>query len=363
MNLNRDRLIAIASKPGWLNFLWMLLVWIVSIFIYISLSTSRNELHSSLVFYARFTWLNFLLWYFLSIWIMPRYLERKQYWRLALATFFAINIYIFCRWRYHIFLIPDYYTTWLASNEHYPTPVIDIINMEAFRGIQFALFALGYSTLFLFVFAELRRSRLEKEKLVAELSALRYQLNPHFLFNGLNNIYYLAIIKSDTTVDAIVKLSEMLRYVLDEKNDLVPLRDELNYINEFLEFHKFRYPDDRISFEKSVDPQHEFDRIPALSLLTFLENAFKHGDANKENGDGVRISLKVENGELDYEVINKIGEGISKDKSSSIGLANLKKRLKLLFPGKFKLTTQQIDDAYYAKLYLQLESYDKSNSH
>jgi two-component system, LytTR family, sensor kinase len=203
-------------------------------------------------------------------------------------------------------------------------------------------------------FVKDRRTRiLEKEKLQAELTLLRYQLNPHFLFNTINDIYYLALIKSDKTADAILKVSDLLRYVLNDKEDQVPLDKEINHLKEFIRLQQFRFPDQFMCVKMDFAEDTHHYQIAPLLLLTFVENAFKHGEPGTQE-DPVQIRLSVTDKKLVYEVSNKINGTTTKDATTGIGLNNLRKRLSLLYPTRHQLLLREENNYFTAHLQIEL---------
>jgi hypothetical protein len=182
---------------------------------------------------------------------------------------------------------------------------------------------------------EKEKQEMEKEKLASELSFLKSQVNPHFLFNTLNGIYSLANQKSDKTGGAIVKLSELMRHMLYEsEKEMVDLEKEIAYLENYIELQKLRLPkDSHVSF--SVEGDTIGKTIEPMLMIPFVENAFKHGvDADGANID---VSIKVTNEELKLKVKNMISKSQRKDESSGIGLVNIKKQLKNRYPGKHRL--------------------------
>lgn len=188
-----------------------------------------------------------------------------------------------------------------------------------------------------------RQEALQREKLAAELAFLRSQINPHFLFNTINDIYALTYQKSDQAPGALLKLSELLRYMLREgAEDFVALENEINYLNNLVELQRIGAKGNAyIQFvpEGYVGTQ----KVASLLFVAFVENAFKHGVLN-DQANPVTISLKVSNDRLEFTVRNKKNNS-RKDKTAGIGLANVKRRLELLYRGKHNLTI--IDDDYY----------------
>jgi LytS/YehU family sensor histidine kinase len=193
---------------------------------------------------------------------------------------------------------------------------------------------------------------LENQRLTAELSFLKSQINPHFLFNSLNSIYSLAYQKSDTTPEAILKLSEIMRYMLYECNDnKVELTKELQYLQNYIDLQKIRFGNKAfINFEVrgEVTNQH----IVPLLLISFIENAFKHGIAN-DAASPIKLKINLEDGHLYFFIQNK-KHTHNRDSSGGIGLANVRRRLDLLYAGKYNLEIRDEADTYTVQLSLVL---------
>jgi hypothetical protein len=191
----------------------------------------------------------------------------------------------------------------------------------------------------------------QKEKLDAELSYLKAQINPHFLFNTLNSIYSLAIEQSDRTASAIVKLSGMMRYAISEVHqDYVSLQKEITYITDYIELQKLRIPDSvNIAYTLNVDSMGK--QIAPLILIPFIENAFKFG-VNAELDSQITIHMDVQASHLLLFVRNnKVNDAVEKN---GVGILNSKSRLELLYPGKHELTIQQDEHQYTVTLKLFL---------
>jgi signal transduction histidine kinase len=196
-----------------------------------------------------------------------------------------------------------------------------------------------------------RQLELESQIIEAELKMLKSQIDPHFLFNSLNNIYGLTQKKSDQAPDAVIKLSEMMRYILHEANqERVSLANEIALLNNFIFLQKLRMvnPDNVNLF---LD--YEGDQtIAPLLLIPLLENAFKHSDLTNRNIP-ISVSIEVNGSTLKMEVVNEISE-IEKHENSGIGLKNLKRRLDLLYENKYDLKLNSVDCKYIAKLKIDL---------
>ncbi|MFZ6012617.1 MAG: sensor histidine kinase [Bacteroidota bacterium] len=199
-----------------------------------------------------------------------------------------------------------------------------------------------------------RWKQAERERLNAELSYLKAQINPHFLFNTLNSIYSLAVEKSDHTAPAVVKLSGMMRYVIGEADkDRVPLKNEIAYIQSYIELQQIRFGD-AVRLDVSILGETEGKQIAPLLLIPFVENAFKHG-VNAEEDSRITIRIVTDGPELSLEVLNaKVTTQHQEDEHSGLGIANTRNRLQLLYPGRHQLTIEESDQDFLVLLKLQL---------
>lgn len=199
-----------------------------------------------------------------------------------------------------------------------------------------------------------RLLKLTEQKKTAELTALKNQLNPHFLFNTLNNLYALALKKSDDTTIVIQKLSGILDYILYRCNaDYVPLDKEIELIENYLSLEKVRYGDRvKIEFSKNVTGK---EKIAPLLLLTFIENAFKHGVTEEIGRATIQINISKKNDQIIFNVENSKPVGIKENKGKeSIGLGNIKKQLELLYPKAYDLIIENHPGRFSANLKLDL---------
>ncbi|BAV07588.1 Histidine kinase [Filimonas lacunae] len=183
----------------------------------------------------------------------------------------------------------------------------------------------------------------------SELSFLRSQVNPHFLFNSLNNIYSLVYENSPKALPAIAGLSQLMRYMLYDGNDRVPLQKELDYIKQYIELQGIRF-EHAITTRVHVSGETGQVHIPALLLIAFVENAFKHGDF-AEGSEGLVITVYSSLQKTQFYCRNQKGHG-PKDAGGGIGLVNVKRRLELLYPGKHLLEIEDIPDSFTIHLEL-----------
>lgn len=212
-------------------------------------------------------------------------------------------------------------------------------------------FGLGLSFIDKFTKQEKIRKEAEKEKLNTELAFLKNQINPHFLFNTLNNIYSLVQTDVADGQKAILQLSKLMRYILyeTEKGDLL-LSQEIEFMQTYIELMKLRISD-KVTFTDSFPENYIDVAIPPLLFLPFVENAFKHGISYRQPSF-VNIQLKTEPGKIIFECSNSIGNkgDVLLNSDSGIGLENVKKRLSLLFPGHHKLKIFETDSIFHVIL-------------
>lgn len=200
--------------------------------------------------------------------------------------------------------------------------------------------------------------QLAQERLEAELKFLKSQVNPHFFFNTLNNLYSLIMIDINLAQEIVLKLSSLMSYMLYETNrSLVPLQKEIEYLQNYIELERLRFGDElNITFQFNTNSQDY--HIPPLLLLPFIENAFKHSTQGGIQESWINIEGKIKDESLIFEVNNsKAGEvGIEQTlKVGGIGLKNVKRRLELLYSQYFDLTIKKEEEEFYIKLVIPLD--------
>ncbi len=197
----------------------------------------------------------------------------------------------------------------------------------------------------------IRLQKVEKDKMKSELSFLKAQINPHFLFNTLNSIYALAIKKDDKTADAVVQLSELMRYIITNANDdVIALNKEINYINNFIELQKTRLGN-TVKVDYVVEGNAYGKCITPLILISFIENAFKHGVNPNQNSD-IAIRITIVGDYLTLFVSNYKVQSIQSD--SGIGLQNTIERLSLLYPNNHVLKIDDNQENYTVTLTIKV---------
>jgi len=190
----------------------------------------------------------------------------------------------------------------------------------------------------------------EKQYLETELNFLKSQIQPHFFFNTLNNLYALSLKKSDMVPELILKLSNLMSYMLYESNSpLVPLQKEISYLESYLAVEQLRFGDRlSLNFDKELMTGELF--IPPMILILFIENGFKHGAKNNIDKIAINISVKIENGFLHFRVENPVSINNNAIDGSGIGLRNGKRRLDLLYGDDYTLDLSVMDNLFIASL-------------
>ena len=201
----------------------------------------------------------------------------------------------------------------------------------------------------------LRRIMRANETVVAELTWLKHQLNPHFLFNTLNNISSLTQIDPDKAQESIGQLSDLLRYALyDSEADKVPLTEEMEFMDNYIDLMALRC-NELTKVEKSLERPQQSVEVAPLLFISLVENAFKHG-VNARYPSFVRIGMRYADGKLLFQCQNSLFEKQGSDHiGSGIGLENMKRRLELLYPGKYSYKQQADENTYTVEVVLSIK--------
>jgi LytS/YehU family sensor histidine kinase len=278
--------------------------------------------------------------------------EQKRYGLYVASIFLVIAMMAFIK-TFLATLNSDIVLTHHMGNN---TVIREDLESFAIKSVFFSGFFIVVSSLLKFAIdwfgnENVQRS-LMNEKREMELQFLKSQLNPHFLFNSLNNIYSLAYQKSDKTADAILKLSEIMRYMIYESNDSwVSLSKEIEYVQSFIELQKLRFRDGAY-VELTMNGEIDDQQIVPLILISFVENAFKHGVANDPENP-IRINIIANQKILHFSISNKKSTA-NKDKMGGVGLNNVERRLQLLYPERYKLNIVNTATHYTSELMLDI---------
>ena len=284
--------------------------------------------------------------------LIPKVLGKNNYFlylifmMLTIIISSAFNILFF----EHLvdYVLPGYY--FISYYEFYDIAqfFIAYIGLTTLLKLSKAWFQLSAS--------EKKLSIVEKEKLDAELRALKSQINPHFLFNSLNNLYALSLKGDQQTSAFILKLSEVMRYMIYESNgNFVLLKNELNFIKNYVDLQKLR-SDTRAHISFRISGKVRQQKIAPLLFIPFIENSFKHGIKGKTGQTYVNIDLEVNDNELLLKVENNKGsvDEVETGHFKGIGLNNVRKRLTLIYPEKHHLTICDRNEVFSVQLKLIL---------
>ena len=202
-----------------------------------------------------------------------------------------------------------------------------------------------------------RQEILQKEKVTAELNFMKAQIHPHFLFNTLNNLYVLTLQKSDKASETVLKLSEMLDYMLYKCNsNRVTIGEEVQLIQNYINLEQLRYGDRlEVVFNMNIDSDQT--QIAPLILVSLIENAFKHGASGSVAAPKIAIEFRVEKNELQFSIYNTKPGQAQKDETNfkkGIGLKNIKNQLSLIYPERHILEIKETKESYLVNLTIQL---------
>ena len=336
-------------KRNWQIFLHIVFwVSITSYLMMVTYNSGKVSLAAVMVIFLLFGVMNIGLFYLNFLYFIPRYLDTKKYKAYTLALVSSVIVFALVKYGFTV----CFKSLIEAHNDgHMPTFGAYLIG----SGLTNVFFLFLSSALKFSVdwFLNERVQRdLENQRLTAELAFLKSQINPHFLFNSLNSIYSLAYQKSDTTPEAILKLSEIMRYMLYESNDnKVDLEKELLYLQNYIDLQKIRFGN-KAFVDFKITGEVGSQKIVPLLLIAFIENAFKHGVASNPSAP-IRLLINLDGTRLHFYMENRKHMN-NRDTEGGIGLNNVKRRLDLLYPGKYTLTIQDEPQTYTCELSLVL---------
>lgn len=307
-------------------------IFLWGIWLYLSLSNIKEEefYDKAIIITTLIVLIHIPLFIVNTEWLIPKILQKK-----GVSTYFwslVVAVAIFTL--FHNFILDG-----LNDNLNI---VLQHRGFKTSRGlialVLVTAISTGYGLLNYVVTQEKQQQEKQKERLQSELSFLRSQISPHFIFNILNSIVYLIRTKSDAAEPVTLKLSELIRYMLYEsENAQIPLEKEVSYLENYIELQKVRFEED-VKIELNTEGVATTQNIEPMLLIPFVENAFKHG-VGMVIDPTIDIDLKIKDNALSFSVKNKIAPetATEKDSSSGIGLKNVQRRLELLYPNAHEL--------------------------
>jgi len=327
----------------WHVFIWVFIVGFFGYLIYMNAKLSNAQM----AVYLLYSLIDIGLFYVNYLLLIPRFLNKKLYSKYFIAILLTLTAFGVGKYGIGLLLKPYvllHGKAVVSFGEFFlSTSVTNIIFVLLSAALKF--------TVDWFLNERIQRD-LENQRLSAELAFLKSQINPHFLFNSLNSIYSLAYQRSATTPEAILKLSEIMRYMLYDCNDnKVDLAKELQYLQNFIDLQKIRFSD-KAYIDFKVEGKIQAQQIVPLLLIAFIENAFKHGVAN-DPLTPIRLLIDVDDEHLHFYMQNKKHTN-NRDASGGIGLNNVKRRLNLLYPNKYNLDIRDEANTYTVELSLVL---------
>lgn len=286
------------------------------------------------------------LFYVITLLLIPYMFKKMGIWVFS-ASLILTNVgFFFFQEVFHHFFLE-------FEHEHGTAPEM----LGIFPLIMVSAIASSYGLLLEFLEQDSNKEEQKNEQLKSELSFLRSQISPHFIFNILNSIVYLIRTKaSEQAEDVTMRLSSLMRYMLyDSDQTMVPLTNELAYVENYLDLQKMRF-DGNVAFDFQVNGDGEGQMIEPMLLIPFVENAVKHGVGLVEK-PFIKVQLESNEQRLHFQVKNKKGkvEQVFKDPSSGIGLKNVKRRLELLYPNKHTLEIKEDELNFSVDLTLELK--------
>lgn len=283
--------------------------------------------------------------------LIPRFFKEKKYLNYFLSVFIIGLVYT----AFTIILIEQYLIgdikNWILE-----CSIQGKVSVDFLVGMRYFVIS------FLFYLIQQRYEEQQQitsillEKTKSDLNYLRSQINPHFLFNTFNNLYGLAIEKSEKTPEVILKLSDMMDYMLYESNELeVPLEKDIENLKNYMDIELLRQKNIKnISFQINGNITNQ--KVAPLLFLPLLENGFKHGvNTSIENGF-LESSLQIDNTTITFKMKNNVSKNYNNTLNRGIGLTNLLKRLDLTYPNRYRFETKTEDGIFYTFLQLKLNA-------
>jgi sensor histidine kinase YesM len=279
---------------------------------------------------------------------LPRYLLRKRYLAYFTAIILSVIGYLIAQSLFDFYLYGYVVGPMRNSN------LVESLSYNFFSTLWYLGLMLALKLSMDWYGQQLIIQKITVEKLNAEVNFLRAQVNPHFLFNILNNLYALTLKKSELAPDVVLKLSEMMEYMLyDSTGEKVPLEKEISYLSNYMELERLRFSGGA-AIDLNINAALNGYEIAPLLLLPLVENAFKHGLGKQTKGGWLNVDINLVQSSLEVIVENAKPASVVDKGKGGIGLDNLRKRLDLLYPGRYTLQLEDKKDAFWAKLVIDL---------
>ncbi|PQJ76818.1 sensor histidine kinase [Polaribacter glomeratus] len=285
-------------------------------------------------------------------WLVPRYLKKEKY--AFFGALFILNLLVFAQlnpWLFNV-LVANFFSDYFFISYH---NTIEIYFIFSVFFILSVLVKLAEDWVYLNQL-ENKTLKIQKQQIENQLYYLKGQINPHFLFNSLNVLYSLAIDEKKEITNAILQLSDILRYAIYDVNaDKITIRKEIELLQNYIEFEKNRHVNDStISFNFKVDEDLE---IYPMLLLPLLENSFKHGLKSGVKNPYIDIQLSAKNKKITFEISNNFQKNIhyNSKTETGIGLKNIKENLAIIYADKHLFSVENTETIFTVKLTIDLK--------
>ena len=336
------------STEIFIHILFWLLYIANTIFNYDSYYLADNGMMNILLKQASFFVVVIIIFYINYLLLIPNYLSKRKYWSYLTGVLSLMII------SFLFYIIQARFLDWyFKSGDFFLNDRLISLPYLVFQTIFYLLISTG-SKFTLDWFNNLRLiDELEREKNLSEIKLLKSQISPHFLFNTLNNLYSLVKRKSDAAPDAVLMLSDLMRYMLKENSmEKIELVKEISYVKSYIELQRLRLSNPNI-VQSDILIDNATIQISPMLLIPFVENTFKHADITSDDAL-IYFKLELKNEKLFFIVDNMIKDR-NKDETTGVGLKNVRRRLELLYPGNHKLDIQNFENKFHVELELNLE--------
>lgn len=296
-----------------------------------------------------------LAYYFINIGVRRLLSDKKDWVRLIIEVTIALAISIaWFRMSFHYFIYPHIYMMKLDMPVFSArTILISVLEIGYITGIAITLKLFRIQAV-----SKEREKNLVKEKLQTELKFLRNQTNPHFLFNTLNNIYALTRKKSDAAPEVVMKLSELLSFMLYESGkDSITIADEIKILEDYMELERIRY-NERLSIEFNKEIDDPAQPIAPLLFLPLVENAFKYGVSETRFNSFIEINMILRNGNIRFDIENSIENSKAENSNGCIGLNNFRRQMELMYT-EHTIDVSSDEKTFKVFITINLKSYGK----
>jgi len=344
---------AIGQNRMFLHFLF----WCVSYYVLLRLFASSARVEKIDFIYTALFHISLVAGVYINLLVLiPGFLSKKRYFLyglLLLVTILAsaeFNIIFFDKWVGYV--LPGYYFISYYEFTDIVKFVVAFIGSTSLIKLSRGWFELSE--------ANRQLGQLQKEKIETELKALKGQINPHFLFNSMNSIYSLALNHSEKTPEIVLKLSDIMRYIIYEANvDFVDLTKEIRYLKDYIDLQELR-TDKRAKIQFEISGTLDNIRIAPLLFFPLVENSFKHGIKGATGQSFVTIHLQAAEESLTFTVENNKGitDNVEITEYKGIGLDNVRKRLEMTYPGNHKLKITDLEDTFRVELTINHALYE-----